>query len=113
MFIGNYYALRFEIKLQILTFLRIFSIFDVKIRVFDEVYAYVILQFAVVSQHRACVKKCILIAFVYQKLLHGEINKKGSKTKEFSFFPNFVVKLKAFELTCECWILYFPVVSPV
>ena len=48
MFVGNYYALRFEKKLQILTLLKIFSIFELKIRVFDEVYAYLILQFDVV-----------------------------------------------------------------
>ena len=35
------------------------------------------------------------------------------RSKKFSFFPNFVVKLKAFELTCDCFILYFPVVFPV
>ena len=55
----------------------------------------------------------MLIAFVYQKLLHGEISKKRSKIKEFSLFPNFVVKRKAFELTYDCLILYFPVVIPV
>ena len=68
MFVRNY-ALRFE---RFLTFLRVFSIFDLKIRVFDEVYAYLIFQFAVVFP--ACVKHFILIAFVYQKLLHGEIS---------------------------------------
>ena len=51
------------------------------------------------SIDRACVKNFILIVFVYQKLLHGEISKNGSKIKEFSLFPNFVVKLKAIELT--------------
>ena len=33
--------------------------------------------------------------------------------KEFSLFPNFVVKLKAFKLTYDCLIIYFPVVFPV
>ena len=65
------------------------------------------------SQHRACVKNFILIAFVYQELLHGKIRKKRSKIKECSFFPNFVVKLKGFELTYEYLIFYFPVVFPV
>ena len=55
----------------------------------------------------------ILIAFVYQKLLHSEISTKLSKIKEFSLFPNFVAKLKAFELTYDCLILYFLVVFPV
>ena len=36
-------------------------------------------------------KKFILIAFVYQKLLHGEISSKRCMINEFSFFPNFVV----------------------
>ena len=35
------------------------------------------------------------------------------RPKEFPFFPNFVVKLKAFELTYDCSILYFPVVLPI
>ena len=52
----------------------------------------------------------MLIAFVYQNLLHCKISKKCSKIEEFSFFPNFVVKRKAFELTCDCLILYFPTV---
>ena len=47
-FVRNYRALIFHKKLQILTFLRIFSISELKIRVFDEVYAYLILQFAIV-----------------------------------------------------------------
>ena len=77
--------------------------FRLKIRVFDEVYANLILQFGVVF-HKACVKNFILIAFVYQKLLQGEISKKRSKIKKFSFFPNSVVKHKAFELTYDCLI---------
>ena len=48
MFVGNYYALRFEKKLQILTYLKNFSIFELKIMVFDEVYTYLILKFPVV-----------------------------------------------------------------
>ena len=43
--------------------------------VLDEVYAYLILQFAVVSSTEF-VKHFILIAFVYQKLLHSKISKK-------------------------------------
>ena len=93
-----YYALRFEKNLQILTFLSIFSVFELKTRVSDEVYAYLILQFAVYSQHKVSVKKFILIGIDCQKLLNGEISKKYSDIKEFSLFPNFVVKLKAFGL---------------
>ena len=108
----NYYALRFKKKIQIL---KIFSIFQLKIRVFDEVYAYLVLHFDVVfpAQTKKMFKKFILIAFVYQQLLHCEISKKCSKIKEFSFFPSFVVKHEAFELTHDCLILYFPVVLPV
>ena len=47
MFVRNYYALRFEKKLQILIFLNNLSIFELKIKVFEEVYPYLILQFAV------------------------------------------------------------------
>ena len=54
-----------------------------------------------------------MIAFVYQKLLHGEISKKRSKIKEFSLIRNFAVNLKAFELVQDCLILYFPVVFAV
>ena len=54
-----------------------------------------------------------MIPFVYQKLLHDRISKGYSTIKEFYFFPNFVVKLKAFELTYDCLILYFPAVFPV
>ena len=91
----NYYALRFKKKLQIL---KIFSIFQLKIRVFDEVYAYLVLHFDVVfpAQTKKMFKKFILIAFVYQQLLHCEISKKCSKIKEF----------------CSL-ILYFLVVLPV
>ena len=32
------------------------------------------------------------------------------RSKNVHFFPNFVVKLKAFELTNDYLILYFPVV---
>ena len=98
-------------NLQILSFLGCFfpPIFGLKIWVFDEVYAYLILQFAIVFP--ASVKKFILIEFVYQKLLHCEISTKLSKIKEFSLFPNFVVKLKAFGLTYD--ILYFLVIFPV
>ena len=53
------------------------------------------------------------MACVYQKLLHVEISKKHSKIKECSFFPNFVVKLKAFELNYDYLIHYFPIVFPV
>ena len=52
--------------------------FDLKIRVFDEVYAYLIFQ--------SLLKNFILVAFVYQKLLHGETSKKCSMIKEFSLF---------------------------
>ena len=65
------------------------------------------------SQHRAPVKHFILIALVYQKLSHGKISKKRSKIKECSFFPNFVVKRRGFELTYDYLVLYFPVVFPV
>ena len=54
-----------------------------------------------------------MIPLVYQKLLDSEISKKRSKIKEFSLFANFVIKLKTFELTYDCLILYFPVVFPV
>ena len=57
MFLGNYYALRLEEKLHILTFLKIFSIFELRIRIFDEVYPYLILQFAVVFQAYSLCKK--------------------------------------------------------
>ena len=53
----NYYTLRFEKKTQILIFLRIFKIFELKIRVFDEVYVYLILQFAVVFPAYSLCKK--------------------------------------------------------
>ena len=69
MFVGNYYALRLDSDL-----FQDFSIFGLKIRAFDEVYAYLIIQLAVVLP--ACVKKFILTAFAYQKLLHSEISKK-------------------------------------
>ena len=51
----------------------------------------------------------MLITFVYQKLLHDEISKNALRSRNFHFFPNFVVTLKAFELTCDCSILYFPI----
>ena len=35
------------------------------------------------------------------------------RIKEFSFFPNFVGKLKPFKLTYDLLILYFPVVLPL
>ena len=47
LFLHNYHVLKFE-KLQILTVFMTFSVFELKIRVFDEVYAYLIPQFAVV-----------------------------------------------------------------
>ena len=47
MFLGNYYALRLEKKGPDSDLLKIFSIFEVKIRIFDEVYPYLILQFTV------------------------------------------------------------------
>ena len=86
-------------NLQILTsFSSFFSIFGLKIRVFDEVYDYLIIYSAVV--------------FPAQSLLHGEISKKCFKIKELSLFPNFVVKVKVFELAYDCLILYFPVSIP-
>ena len=54
-----------------------------------------------------------MIAFVYQKFLHAENCKKCFKILKFSFFPNFVLKLEAFELTHNGLILCFPVVFPV
>ena len=54
-----------------------------------------------------------MIAFVNQKLLHDEICKKRFKIKCLSFFPNFVLKPEAFELTHDGLILCFPVVFPV
>ena len=57
MFLGNYYALRLEKKLHILTFLKIFLIFVLRLRVFDEVYPYLTLQFAVVFQVYSLCKK--------------------------------------------------------
>ena len=59
---AHYYP-QFFIKLQILTFFRFFfsffffSIFELKIRVFDEVYAYLILQFAVLFPAQGLCKK--------------------------------------------------------
>ena len=50
-----------------------------------------------------------MIAFIYQKLLPGEISKKHSEIEKFSFFSQFCGK-KAFELTYDCSIHYFAVV---
>ena len=50
-------CVKFWKELQILTFLRIFSIFELKIRVFYEVYAYLILQFASVVPAQSLCKK--------------------------------------------------------
>ena len=86
MFVGIYYVLRFEKELQIQIFLKIFLIFELKIRVFDKVYAYLILQFAVIFPG-SLLKNFILIAFVYQKLLHGENSKIRSKSENFNYFP--------------------------
>ena len=72
-----------------------FSIFEIKIRVFDEVYAYLILQFAVVFQAWSLCKKCCI---VYQKLLHREISKKHSKIKRIFVFSQFCGK------TSDFWI---------
>ena len=48
MLFRNYYALRFEKKDPDSDLFRVFSIFELKIRVFDDGYAYLILQFAAV-----------------------------------------------------------------
>ena len=42
-----------------------------------------------------------------------KLAKNALRSKNVNFFPNFVVKLKAFELTYDYLILYFPVVFPV
>ena len=39
--------------------------------------------------------------------------KNALRSKNFHFFPDFVGKLKDFELPYDCSILYFPVVFPV
>ena len=73
-------------------------------------YDYLIVPFAVLFPAQRLCKKLTLITFVYQKLSHFEISKKCSKIKEFSFVPNFMVKLKAFELTYDYLIVYFAAV---
>ena len=69
LFAGNYYALRFEKKLQILTLLKIFSIFELKIKVFDEVYAYLILQFAVVFLAQSLCKNIHIDSISLSKII--------------------------------------------
>ena len=98
--------------MQVLTFLTILLILELKIRVFDEGYTYLILQFAIVFLRFELVKKIILIAFAYQKWLHGENSQKYFKIKKCSF-SNFLLKLKALELIYDCSALHFLVVFPV
>ena len=69
LFAGNYHALRFEKKLQILTLLKIFSIFELKIKVFDEVYAYLILQFAVVFLAQSLCKNIHIDSISLSKII--------------------------------------------
>ena len=69
LFAGSYYALRLEKKLQILTLLKIFSIFELKIRVFDEVYAYLILQFAVVFLAQSLCKNIHIDSISLSKII--------------------------------------------
>ena len=65
LFTGSYYALRLEKKLQILTLLKIFSIFELKIRVFDEVYAY----FAVVFLAQSLCKNIHIDSISLSKII--------------------------------------------
>ena len=71
-------------------------------------YAQLILQLAIVfPTYSLCKKFHIDSIFFIENYYMMKLAKKHSKMKEFSLFPNFVVKRKAFELT------YFPVVFPV
>ena len=65
LFAGSYFALRLEKKLQILTLLKIFSIFELKIRVFDEVYAY----FAVVFLAQSLCKNIHIDSISLSKII--------------------------------------------
>ena len=68
----------------------------------DEVYAYLILQFAVVFRASSMCKKFHIDSIYLQKNYYMvELVNNTLRIKEFSFFPNFVVKLKAFKLTYD------------